>query len=243
MRSRYIRACTSNKLTVVQTFDGGIADEPFHEAHAGYTFCSLGCAKFVNRLRTANGHDHDLSAPTDPALTLRWLAFRQTDLLDPDAEVNDYPASDGEEFSSKLDDEDSLQDSATQLHQSPDKTTLLAPFVLEPPEAGMNGRPNKTADTCYGWWVCGSFEMMEQPGMYCRTRLQRYLLASTQHAALGGFGKFPGDLPDLYHSYLGLATLGLMGHGDVKNVDGTMCISKEASARLPALWDAWNEEK
>lgn len=22
--------------------------------------------------------------------------------------------------------------------------------------AGFNGRPNKIADTCYSWWVCGS---------------------------------------------------------------------------------------
>lgn len=31
----------------------------------------------------------------------------------------------------------------------------------------------------------------------------------------GGFGKMPGDLPDIYHAYLGLAALALIdGHED-----------------------------
>ena len=103
----------------------------------------------------------------------------------------------------------------------------------------MNGRPNKVADTCYAWWVGASFHILGHPELYNREALQRYLLEATQHSALGGFGKVAGDLPDLHHSYLGLAALGLTSTTDVKAVDGGMCISKEASDRLPALWKSW----
>ena len=40
-----------------------------------------------------------------------------------------------------------------------------------------------------------------------------YLLDKTQHLIMGGFGKTPSDLPDIYHAYLGLAALSLInGH-------------------------------
>jgi len=39
--------------------------------------------------------------------------------------------------------------------------------------------------------------------------VRRYLLARTQHL-VGGFGKLPGDPPDVYHAYLGLAALSLL---------------------------------
>lgn len=40
--------------------------------------------------------------------------------------------------------------------------------------------------------------------------LRRYLLEKTQHLIVGGFGKFPGCPPDIYHAYLGLACLALI---------------------------------
>lgn len=75
--------------------------------------------------------------------------------------------------------------------------------------------------------------------------MRRYLLEKTQHPVLGGFGKFPGDLPDLYHSYLGLVALSLTNDGvgdEVKDVDAGMCVSKEAKSRLKELWNVWGIE-
>ena len=40
--------------------------------------------------------------------------------------------------------------------------------------------------------------------------VRRYLLESTQHVIAGGFGKLPGDPPDIYHSYMALAALALI---------------------------------
>jgi prenyltransferase beta subunit len=45
------------------------------------------------------------------------------------------------------------------------------------------------------------------------TPIRRYLCEKTQHNIAGGFGKLPGDPPDIYHSYLGLAALALLDVG------------------------------
>lgn len=38
---------------------------------------------------------------------------------------------------------------------------------------------------------------------------REFLCEECQHAQLGGFGKFPGDYPDLVHSYYSLSYLSL----------------------------------
>ena len=50
------QTCRTPLTIGLQAFDGGIADEPFHEPHAGYTFCSLGALKFVDRLKIGRAH-------------------------------------------------------------------------------------------------------------------------------------------------------------------------------------------
>lgn len=180
-------------------------------------------------------------APRDPSQTLRWLVTRQTELDDPDGALDSEFATKSREAAPTIrqshEDGSSHHDSSP-LHQSPDKSTWKTPFTTAPPDAGMNGRLNKVADTCYAWWGAASFHILEHPQLYDHVRLRRYLLGKTQHTILGGFGKFPGDVPDLYHSCLGLAALGISGCPDVKEVDAGMCISKEASARITTLWQA-----
>lgn len=100
----------------------------------------------------------------------------------------------------------------------------------------MNGRANKVADTCYAFWVGASLHIMQQPDIFSHEAIREYLLVQTQHPVLGGFGKFPEDLPDLYHSYLGLAALSLAGSEQVKKLDGIMCVSQDACAHVALLW-------
>ncbi|KAJ9498128.1 geranylgeranyl transferase type-1 subunit beta [Exophiala xenobiotica] len=61
--------------------------------------------------------------------------------------------------------------------------------------------------------------------------LRRYLLEKVAHM-IGGFAKAPGELPDLLHSYLGLATLAIYGEPALKDFDPTFCFSKEAVEKL-----------
>lgn len=216
-----------------------MADEPFHEPHAGYTFCSLGALNFVGRLNTGNHAGSDPTyAPSDPEGVLSWLVYRQTDLLDPDASLDSEFIGSKRAVNKPVDGPGHATTEPT--HQSPDKSILDPLLCLESESAGMNGRTNKVADTCYAWWAGAPFHMLEQPSLYDQKTIRRYLLEKTQHPVLGGFGKFPGDLPDLYHSYLGLAALSLAGSSEVKQVDAGMCVGKEASARLKDLWHAWD---
>lgn len=52
--------------------------------------------------------------------------------------------------------------------------------------------------------------------------LRHYLLDKTQHL-IGGFGKAVGELPDLYHSYLGLISLALINEPGLEAADPALC--------------------
>lgn len=55
----------------------------------------------------------------------------------------------------------------------------------------------------------------------------RFLLDHTQHA-IGGFGKYAGDPPDIYHSYLGLASLANLDYPGLKPIHPAACMSIDA---------------
>jgi geranylgeranyl transferase type-1 subunit beta len=63
---------------------------------------------------------------------------------------------------------------------------------------------------------------------------RRYLLTKSQHL-VGGFGKQAGDPPDIFHSYLGLASLSLVEEPDIKAVDASLCISIDARSHIESL--------
>ncbi|KAI7533298.1 geranylgeranyl transferase-like protein type i beta subunit [Hortaea werneckii] len=231
-----------------ESFDGGIADEPFHEPQAGYTFCSLGALALIGRLNRPDSHDSGSPrAPVDPLRVLDWLVWRQTELTDPDAELDtDFHTSgaapDHQHAEGKHITKGAMSPDGLPAKQSPEKTVGGSIFDLLVDGAGMNGRTNKVADTCYAFWAGASLHILEAPSLCDQSAIRRYLLGKTQHGVLGGFGKFPGDLPDLYHSYLGLAALSLAGSDELKPLDGGMCLSKETRERLPAIWRSWQVE-
>ncbi|KAK3677520.1 geranylgeranyl transferase type-1 subunit beta [Recurvomyces mirabilis] len=237
-------------VQLAEAYDGGIADLGFHEPHAGYTFCSLGALAFIDRLEVGD-HAHSkrsvATAPTNPSAVISWLAYRQTELTDPDAGIdseftapddttdNDPSQKPGVGKIAKI-----QQKAVTPAHQTAEHSVGISIFDLLVDGAGMSGRTNKVADTCYGFWVGASLHLMKQPTLYDHAAMRRYMLGKTQHPVLGGFGKFPGDVPDLLHGYLGLAALGLSGCEGVKVLEGGMCLSREARERLPLLWKRWD---
>ncbi|KAF2725608.1 terpenoid cyclases/Protein prenyltransferase [Polychaeton citri CBS 116435] len=221
-----------------ESFEGGIADQAFHEPHAGYTFCSLGALTLVGRLqKEASSHESDATAPRNPDRVLHWLVSRQTDFIDPDLPPYDDQL---DETESHLEVDPQI---ALQTHQSPDKSTMWANAFTSAECSGMNGRVNKAADTCYAFWVCASLHILGHLDLCDKEALRRYLLSKTQHPVLGGFGKFPGDIADLYHSHLGLVAYALVGGGEVEEADATLCISKRVRQRLSVLWQAWSDHK
>ena len=219
-----------------QSFDGGIADEALHEPHAGYTFCSLGALRFTERLSfdspASNNSD---KAPKHPEEVVRWLVHLQTNLLyqmsSLDSEFLDSKPG------AKLNAIEAANLLSTHQESTPDFDDLKDSFI---DCASMSGRANKVADTCYAFWAGASLHMLEQGNLYDRDAVMKYLLEKTQNTITGGFGKLPGDPPDLYHSYLGLAALSLAGSDEVKTLDAAMCISVESKSRLSVIWRRWD---
>jgi geranylgeranyl transferase type-1 subunit beta len=65
---------------------------------------------------------------------------------------------------------------------------------------------------------------------------RQYLLDITQHR-IGGFSKHADGSPDLYHSYLGLAALSLLGDEDLKAFDVGLCCSQDTLRKIELARD------
>jgi geranylgeranyl transferase type-1 subunit beta len=155
---------------------------------------------------------------------VRFLVFRQTQILDESdafAEVN--ASAEGVSANRET-------DSEVPASSSEDTKSLQ----FGPLCAGFSGRCNKLADTCYSYWVGGSLTLLGRAHLINPSASRRYLLDKTQHL-VGGFGKTPGDPPDIYHSYLGLASLAMMGEQGLKPFNAALCISKDAANHVESL--------
>ncbi|KAB2572272.1 Geranylgeranyl transferase type-1 subunit beta [Lasiodiplodia hormozganensis] len=200
-----------------ETYDGGISEAAYHEAHAGFTYCAIGALAMLGRLPSNAGSPVSAHPLADPELTTRWLVARQTLALDEEDEEPDVAKT----------------PAGVKLHGLPSQTTAAGdPDFLQ--WAGFNGRCNKIADTCYAWWVCASLSMLGKVHLVSQSTARRYLLEKTQHL-VGGFGKVPGDPPDIYHSYLGLAALSLLGEPAIKPIRASACLSEHACQFLESL--------
>lgn len=227
-------------LSSLQTYEGSFANAPFQEAHAGWTYCGVGALSLLDRLPSPHKKGNDEGnhgSPADSLLLpqlLHWLTSRQTSVLQEDGEY-------------EVSDEDATEES--RLSQAPSTSDLQAAVV--PPSdisrsgtpmefttddllwAGFNGRCNKVADTCYSFWAGGTLAMLNQVHLMDFNANRRYLLEKTQHI-IGGFGKLPGDPPDIMHSYLGLAALACMRDPELKRIDPALCFSVGAREAFKA---------
>ncbi|NP_001347555.1 geranylgeranyl transferase type-1 subunit beta-like [Aegilops tauschii subsp. strangulata] len=100
---------------------------------------------------------------------------------------------------------------------APIDVQLLLEWCLQRQAAdgGFQGRRNKPSDTCYAFWIGGVLKMIGAYHLIDHGALQEFLL--TCQTCYGGFSKFPDDeLPDIYHSYYGLAALSLLGEEEVE---------------------------
>jgi geranylgeranyl transferase type-1 subunit beta len=146
-----------------ETYDGGISELAFHEAHGGFTFCAIAALYFAGRLPPDIYPSHSESGPTGPTApsdldyTIQWLISRQTLTLEED----DEEETQGDETDNK----DTCHDSHSimVMHEfESERGEKTYESRLEPPDirwVGYNGRPNKIADTCYTWWVAGALDV------------------------------------------------------------------------------------
>lgn len=222
-----------------ETYDGGISEAPFHEAHAGFASCAISALYLVDRLPLPPGaSDGRVRGITNLPRTLHWLASRQTMTLDEE-----------DEFDTHADETDSAETchdahsfvKSTNYSSLSGSEPIRSPFKSHPELqwVGLNGRCNKIADTCYAYWVGAPLKLLGHLDLIDPRPVRRWLLDRTQHI-VGGFGKVPGAPPDIYHSYLGLVILSMFGEPGLQNSNAVLCVSSRAIEHLEAL--PWRKE-
>ncbi|KAG0067403.1 Geranylgeranyl transferase type-1 subunit beta [Linnemannia elongata] len=104
-------------------------------------------------------------------------------------------------------------------------------WCLQRQTTGFQGRTNKPTDTCYSFWIGGAIAAM---GSFDLVNFEsnRGFLMETQHKAFGGFGKWVDTYPDVLHSYMGIASLALMGEPGIRPLEPLLNISKRMQERL-----------
>ncbi|KAA8906432.1 terpenoid cyclases/protein prenyltransferase alpha-alpha toroid [Sphaerosporella brunnea] len=201
-----------------QSYDGGISEKPFGESHAGMTYCAIAALSLLGRLDASGLQSVD-------SLT-KWLVHRQV----PFEEKDGMDEDDWQEILETGTEEE--KEAAMRVERGADGRPIWG---------GFHGRCNKKADTCYSFWVGASLEILKKLYLIDVNANRRFLLEKTKHV-IGGFMKLPqpGGFPDILHSFLGLAALGLMREEGINRLDAALCMSMQAKERLMAL-DWWAE--
>lgn len=172
------------------------------------------------------------------------MASRQTDDLGEDSESDEEDSEEegegegeGEDRSTNevkddpRSDAESLRTSDQEILSLPRIPSISADTI---PCAGFNGRCNKVADTCYSFWNGATLMMLNRYSVVDDVRNRRYLLDKTQHL-VGGFGKVPGDAPDLLHSCFGLISLAFQGEAGLARVDPALVTTERVVRHLESL--------
>mmetsp|Transcript_10837 Transcript_10837/g.13713 ORF Transcript_10837/g.13713 Transcript_10837/m.13713 type:complete len:428 (+) Transcript_10837:17-1300(+) len=86
---------------------------------------------------------------------------------------------------------------------------------------GMQGRPNKSEDTCYSYWIGGTLHLLGCDHLLDKEALDQFILSC--QTDMGGFSKLKNGsiYPDLLHSFYSLAWLSLSN----SNMDDDTSIS------------------
>lgn len=223
-----------------ETYDGGISEAPYHEAHGGFTCCAIAALSFLDRLPLPPSQKPDGVARgvTHLPQTLKWLVSRQTATLDTDDGLDTY--NDETDTSETCHDAHSfvkLGPPNSRQGESNMKGVLHPHFELQ--WVGVNGRCNKVADTCYAYWVSAPLKLLGYMDIIDQKPIRKWLLDKTQHI-VGGFGKVTGDPPDMYHSFLGLMVLAMFGEPGLQSVDEALCITDRAKRHLESL--SWRRD-
>lgn len=126
---------------------------------------------------------------------------------------------------------DSEDDGPVDTNEDAEPPSLESLSLIDSVQVGCSGRCNKKADTCYCFFVGATLSMLGKEELVNAEGFRRFLLEQTQHQ-IGGFGKCPGYPPDLYHAYLGLGILSIMGEPGLKPVHPAFCVTIDAKENL-----------
>jgi len=123
---------------------------------------------------------------------------------------------------------------------SPERRRSLIRWLVNRQISGFQGRINKPADTCYGFWIGASLAILRsydadvppnthpaEVSFVDNTALCNFLLTCQQ--ACGGFSKEAGTYPDLVHTCLSIVALSIAGFPGMEEIDCTLNITKRAA--------------
>jgi len=215
-----------NHIRFGETYDGGLSEDTEHESHGGYTNCAIATLSLIDRLPTSKAVEMKRPGLTNLPATIRWLVARQIEYIEEE---------DDDDEQEEADDLQELRERLAGVYKDNSASKGL-PCLADasshgPIVVGFNGRLNKPVDTCYCFWATASLDMLGQASLINKDGCRLFLLDKTQHR-IGGFGKSPGYPPDIYHSYLGLATLAILKEPGLKPVDPAICISIQARQNI-----------
>lgn len=134
---------------------------------AGLTYCALSTLSFLGLLPDERNPSQFSAIPIRNYHDLiGWLAARQTNQLY-EADENYDDESEAETGDAQATSQPSKDAQLNGALPSLDETICSLPTLRESSQltqddlscAGFNGRPNKTADTCYCFWVTGSLDV------------------------------------------------------------------------------------
>ncbi|EXJ81418.1 hypothetical protein A1O3_07710 [Capronia epimyces CBS 606.96] len=229
-------------ITNCQSHEGGFGQAPLLEAHSGLNYCAIAALSFLGLLRNPPESIQQVAsqAKLDVTGCVRWMLDRQTTWIDGEDEDEDEDSEDDDERGDEDErkEKDFKHDEDEPQKQPLNLSSLRDGLMAQEPAAGAGfcGRCGKMADTCYCFWNVGALAILQQHQLVDIEALRRYLLQHVAHL-IGGFGKAPGELPDVLHSYLGLATLAIYNEPGLKEFDPTFCFSKEAVEKMKkASW-------
>lgn len=104
--------------------------------------------------------------------------------------------------------------------------------------SGFQGRPNKSVDTCYSFWVGAALKILGVFDMIDYQENRDYIL-STQDPITGGLSKWVNTTPDPLHTYMGLCGLSLMKCDGLSEVHPALNITQRAHEHLDQLHKSW----
>lgn len=178
------------------------------ESLAGYAYCAINALSLLDRPVVGSDASHTSkilhSGIRDMPALEHWLASRQFVYLEAASNADQESEDDEVNFT--------LPKSLAELCLKGNNQ-----FV------GFNGRCNKTADTCYFWWVGAALNTLGKGGLITHEASRRFLLKKMQHT-IGGFGKTPGAPPDVYHACFGLAILATLAEKGLHRLDSSLAV-------------------
>lgn len=99
------------------------------------------------------------------------------------------------------------------------------------PGGGFNGRPEKAPDVCYSWWILSALVSIDRAHWINGAKLADFIRAA-QDEEDGGIADRPGDVPDVFHTFFGLAGLSLLREADLAPIHPVYAIPMEVVQRM-----------